>query len=203
MVKGIQMTEQNIENKDRRQFIDTVSKILGATASAVLLSGASVQHAFAFKGLSASDQFLNKQMLDTLIALSDTVLPQTSTPSASQVGCHDFVQSQLVKVHGSPRVEECKLLIRGLDTTSQNDHDKAFYLLNQTQKLALLTTIENSPGNPLHGSLSFIKSLIVFGYFTSKVGASQVLRYQAVPGGFKGSIKIDENTPGWGSLDFY
>ncbi len=167
MLKGIQMIKQTIENKDRRQFIDTVSKILGATASAVLLSGASVQHAFAFKGLSATEQFLEKQLLDTLIALSDTVLPQTSTPSASQVGCHEFVQSQLVKVHGSQRVEECKLLLQGLDATSQKDHDKAFYLLNQTQKTALLTAIENAPSNPLHRSLSFIKSLVVFGYITS------------------------------------
>ncbi|MDU0353713.1 hypothetical protein RS130_07055 [Paraglaciecola aquimarina] len=48
-----------------------------------------------------------------------------------------------------------------------------------------------------------LKALIVFGYFTSEVGATQALNYQAVPGGFKGSIPCDENTKSWGSIDYY
>ena len=50
---------------------------------------------------------------------------------------------------------------------------------------------------------SFIKALTVFGYFTSEAGATQTLAYQAVPGGFKGSIPANQGTKSWGSLDYY
>ena len=52
-------------------------------------------------------------------------------------------------------------------------------------------------------SFKQLKSLICFGYYTSKVGASQELRYLAVPGGYKGSIPYSSTDASWGSLGLF
>lgn len=197
------MSSLKIENQQKREFLAFVSKMLGVSASATLLTSAGIRHALAFSGLSESDQFLQEGELNTLIAFEDTILPQTSTPSASQVGCHEFVQSQILKVHGREKLEECKFFLEGIEKQSVAIYKTSFESLKQEQQIKLLSKVENDENDDLHKALLFHKSLIVFGYFTSKIGASQVLRYQAVPGGFKGSVKIDANTPGWGSLEYY
>ena len=48
-----------------------------------------------------------------------------------------------------------------------------------------------------------LKSLLVFGFFTTEVGATQALNYQAVPGGFKGSVSYSSLKKSWGSLAYY
>ncbi|MFA0810679.1 gluconate 2-dehydrogenase subunit 3 family protein [Microbulbifer epialgicus] len=48
-----------------------------------------------------------------------------------------------------------------------------------------------------------LKHIICFGYYTSLEGATQELAYQAIPGGFKGSIPLAQTGKGWGSLARY
>lgn len=46
---------------------------------------------------------------------------------------------------------------------------------------------------------TMIKQLAIFGFFTSKVGATDVLRYVAVPGRYDGDLAYVPGTPAWGT----
>jgi hypothetical protein len=46
---------------------------------------------------------------------------------------------------------------------------------------------------------TMIKQLAIFGFFTSKVGATEVLRYVAVPGRYDGDLAYVPGTPAWGT----
>jgi hypothetical protein len=46
---------------------------------------------------------------------------------------------------------------------------------------------------------TMIKQLVIFGFFTSKVGATEVLKYVAVPGRYDGDLAYTPGTPAWGT----
>ncbi len=46
---------------------------------------------------------------------------------------------------------------------------------------------------------TMFKQLTIFGFFTSKVGATEVLRYVAVPGRYDGDLAYVPGTPAWGT----
>ncbi|KIP87413.1 Twin-arginine translocation pathway signal, partial [Stenotrophomonas maltophilia] len=46
---------------------------------------------------------------------------------------------------------------------------------------------------------TMFKQLTIFGFFTSKVGATEVLKYVAVPGRYEGDVAYVPGTPAWGT----
>ena len=46
---------------------------------------------------------------------------------------------------------------------------------------------------------TMLKQLAIFGFFTSKVGATGVLQYVAVPGRYEGDLAYVPGTPAWGT----
>jgi hypothetical protein len=51
-------------------------------------------------------------------------------------------------------------------------------------------------GDPNH-YFSLMKQLTLLGYFTSEIGATQALRYVAVPGKYEGCIPIQKGNKAW------
>jgi len=111
------------------------------------------------------------------------------------VTCYD----KAIQQHG-------KDILAKIDQQSQTHFSKSFTELSTEQQTKLLVAIEQQ-------DLAFtaddkqqfkgLKLLVVFGYFTTEVGATQALSYQAVPGGFKGSIPYDSIGKSYGSLAYY
>jgi len=66
-----------------------------------------------------------------------------------------------------------------------------------------LVKIDNDYSSDIHEAFRFLKSLVVFGYYTSEVGASKELKYLAFPGGFKGSVAYDSIGSSFGSYAYY
>ncbi|MGJ8679655.1 gluconate 2-dehydrogenase subunit 3 family protein [Paraglaciecola sp.] len=206
--KATEITNKSDE-ESRRRFLQKVLGLACVTTSGSMLSSCALKSADAFA--KAESEPVNSKILfsegqmTTLFAIGDSILPRTDTPSASEVNCHNFVQHQLLACHSKDEQNACIEVIDQIDKTSIAQLNQPFALLSKEQQQTLLTQLENQQGFNEHtrGQFSFLKALIIFGYFTSEVGATQALNYQAVPGGFKGSIPCDENTKSWGSIDYY
>ena len=56
-------------------------------------------------------------------------------------------------------------------------------------------------GEAMPHYFTMIKQLAIFGFFTSKVGATGVLQYVAVPGRYDGDLAYVPGTPAWGPAD--
>jgi hypothetical protein len=181
MPADLNKTELETKTSDednRRLFMKKMVALFGATTAAAVLSGCSVPVAqqFAVQRPKApqNGELFSEHELTVLYSLCETILPKTDTPSAVEAGCHEFVPHQLQHCH-----------------TKQQQQ-----LLVNIESDGVSTDIEK-------GQFRFLKALIVFGYFTSEVGATQALNYQAVPGGFIGSIPANSDTKSWGSLAYY
>jgi|AntRauTorcE11897_2_1112592.scaffolds.fasta_scaffold42977_2 hypothetical protein len=135
--------------------------------------------------------------------LADVIMPKDDYPSASEVGVPSFIESMVATVYSE---EQRNLFINGLnefgslaketlkiDFMDSLEEDRYQYTFQQNE-MALHRRRDS--GNEPTFFLIF-KELTILGYFTSEPGATQVLRYEAVPGFYSGCMPFDEVGKTW------
>lgn len=193
----------------KRQFLKGLTALMGATAVSQLTSNNALAVAFNYQrssGEIVAGKLFSIPQMQILHDICAVVLPETDTPSAAQLDVHGFIDHQLVVCHSNEEQQMSKSFIERLDKVVHSEFKLGFSGLSSVQQHQLLTDLEaQKRGFTLEDKQVFkgLKSLLVFGYFTSEVGATQVLSYQAVPVGFKGSIPYESVGKSYGSLAYY
>lgn len=187
------------DNKiDRKEAIKRTGLLLGGVIFAPNILGV-------LKGCSAApgdwDPVLfSGEQARVVTALADVILPADDTPGASDVGVPKFIETMVNEVYNE---EQRQQFMDGLNkfTEDYRSELQAEYFDGTDEQRYEFTyhqnelALEESPG----GSpfiLTF-KELTMLGYFTSEVGATQVLRYEAVPGVYEGCIPVEEVGRTW------
>ncbi len=198
----------NINDQNRRVFLKRLSQAVGMASATALASGAGLNVAYAYQIRPNSAQtagriFSQTQML-TLMHIANTILPKTDTPSGADVDCHGFVDHQLAQCFEQHTQQEMKAIVDDINRHCQQNFSKGFADVTPQAQISVLQKIESQQGfnDTQKGQFKTLKSLIVFGFFTSEVGASQALRYDPVPGGFR-VISYKPGDKAWGSLAYY
>ena len=134
------------------------------------------------------------------------VIPKTGTAGAAEVDTHGFIDSQLYHCYPLEDQQKVSAVLSKINQIALQRYKQHFSGTTNAQQLELLTDLEK-PANGFDGTdksqFKFLKGQIVFGYYTSEVGASQELEYLVVPGPFKGSIPYDSLGKTWGSMNRY
>lgn len=119
-------------------------------------------------------------------SVSDLIIPRTTTPGASDVGVVGFIDNMLA---GFVTPAEREQFLSGLDQLMQlaSANEQALVSIVAAQDEAAFASKEKSFWREL-------KQLVVLGYCTSEPGATQLLEYLPVPGGFKPSIAVTATT---------
>jgi ABC-type uncharacterized transport system auxiliary subunit len=196
------------DDDNRRMFMKKMVALFGATTAATVLAGCSIPEAEKFavqRPNPISGNLFSEHELTVLYSLCETILPKTDTPSAVEVGCHEFVPHQLQHCHSKQQQDDCIQILNTVDIHANNKFGKTFVLLQPQQQQQLLVDIESDKVSTdiEKGQFRFLKALIVFGYFTSEVGVTKALNYQPVPGGFIGSIPANSDTKSWSPQAYY
>jgi len=187
------------DNKiDRKEAIKRAGLLLGGVMFAPNILGV-LNGCTASPGNWTPTLFSNDQAR-IVTALADVILPADDSPSASDLGVPKFIETMVNEVYSEVQQRE---FLEGLDKFADdyradiqsefadgNDTDKYDFTYYQNR----LAVEEDPARNPFF--LSF-KELTLLGYFTTEVGASEVLRYQAVPGSYEGCIPYDEVGKTW------
>ena len=187
------------DNKiDRKEAIKRAGLLLGGVVFAPNILGV-LNGCTATPGDWTPTLFSNDQAR-IVTALADVILPADESPAASELGVPEFIETMVDEVYSEVQQRE---FLEGLDKFADdyradiqsefadgNDTDKYDFTYHQNR----LAVEEDPASNPFF--LSF-KELTLLGYFTSEVGASEVLRYQAVPGNYEGCIPYDEVGKTW------
>ncbi|MDN4504286.1 gluconate 2-dehydrogenase subunit 3 family protein [Alteromonadaceae bacterium BrNp21-10] len=189
----------------RRDFIKNLSLMLGGALSApavFALDNASLGHS-----TTTSTGSLFNQELALFDAIAETIIPQTDTPGAKAAKVGQFIHNiinhtytQAQKAQFADNLNEFKSLVKA-------QHNSSFIKLSAPQQLALLTplnenavkgrwndSIESIPGSAL---MATMKELTVIGFYTSELGATQVLKYDPIPGGYQGDVPYAEIGGAW------
>ncbi len=203
-------TDVALPSMDKRQLLRGITALIGASVVAQLTTGNAFAVALSYEAKTDSaektGQVFSLQQMQVLADICAVVLPRTDTPSAAELDVHGFIDHQLFVCHDKSQQKQMIKIVEKIAQQSQLNFSKPFTQLNVEQQNQLLVALEIAKlGFSVTDKEQFkaLKSLLVFGYFTTEVGATQALSYQAVPGGFKGSIPYDSVGKSYGSLAYY
>jgi Gluconate 2-dehydrogenase subunit 3 len=173
----------------RRKALRTLAAVAaGAVASPLWVESLSAlarqqAHAHAAQAAIATDNWkpkvLNARQNDSVIVLTELIIPQTDTPGAKAARVNRFVDTVLQDAKPADRAT----FVRGLtwiDQRSQALFKKAFAAATAEEQTSLLTRLsaEGNPDNEATLGRDFfraIKSMTINGYYTSQIGLRQEL----------------------------
>ena len=187
---------------NRRELLQQVAYLMGGAISAPailgVLNGCTPKPHAQWTPKSFTDQ-----QGEIVAEVAEIMIPRTDTPGARDIGLPQFIDAMLADAYTA---EDRARYIGGLnelDARAGVTHGGKFMALTSEQRIALVQRLQyeaaaeerelTSP--PLQLRRPFIlmtRELTLLGFFTSQVGAMQVLQYDPVPGAFRGCVPLAE-----------
>jgi len=129
---------------------------------------------------------------ELIATMAELILPETDTPGAGTVGVPAFIG---LMVADWMKEEERRQFLAGLDQIDQMSRDAggpSFLALPPAQQVQLMSRLDRSTGaeGSAEGSYATLKSLTVYGYFTSEPIVTRVLKTPMIPGHYDGAAPL-------------
>lgn len=146
---------------------------------------------------------------ELIAELSETIIPKTDTPGAKDAGVENYIINVLVNCTG--QVEQNKFLngLIDLQDYTQKKFNKSYFKCNLNERTFILTHFEdkgvysyqilNKINNKFLGGsfFSLLKNLTIEGYCFSKIGATEGLAYDYIPGSYEACIPLSASQKSW------
>ncbi len=188
---------------DRRTALQRIAVLMGGAISASTAAGVLGGCSAGEEGAVFKARTLTQGRDELVATLSELIIPETDTPGARAARVHEFADNMLTDWYDEAETEE---FLAGLEDVQQRAHEQgaaSFIDLDSEQQTKILIQMEQEAelwrenGEP--GTAPFfqtIKSLTLFGYYTSEVGATQELRVNPM-GVYKPDIPFSEIGRAW------
>ena len=176
---------------------------------AILVGGSIVGSELFLSGCKTSDRVpglpLSQEDIAYLDEIAETIIPTTNTPGAKAAKVGEFMH---VMVTDCYEAKDQKVFLEGMNKLNQacnKMHKHDFMGATPEHRKELLVSLDKEAQeyqkskkreDPTH-YFSMMKQLTLLGYFTSEVGATQALRYEAVPGRYEGCIPYKKGDKAW------
>lgn len=189
---------------DRRELL---KMIVAATGAAMIGLPALVQGQAPAAGMKTP---FSDADVGTLDEIAETILPRTATPGAKDAGAGLFMARFVTDCYTARQQATFRAGLADIDKRAGG----RFVALAPQARTELLRALDAEArkhavdvtetgtaeeGERMPHYFTMIKQLAIFGFFTSKVGATEVLRYVAVPGRYDGELAYVLGTPAWGT----
>jgi len=201
----------------RREFLECAALLIGGvglTQSGFSLSNEQKLYlASAPSYIERPVDFFSIAQRTLINSLTEIIIPKTDTPGANDAGVGKFIELMLADWLNE---EERKVFMTGLESVSEmakSSFDKSALDLSSEELLEILNSLEkhaenhpwydlgNQDGAFVEGRpapfICQLKELTIYGFFTSEVGSTQVLRYQPMPMKFDGDVPLQEGESTW------
>jgi len=203
---------------DRREAIRRTSLIVGGALSASAIAAVMSGCKSAPVDPNWTAGYLDENQISTVAEVVERIIPTTDTPGAKEAGVHQFIDAFLQDNATKEEQSMLKAGLADLDSRSRNKHSKIFAKLSDDQMDDILTEIAQgshaseediasaiaNEGEAVQGLqldpkmfFSSIRQLTLLGFFTSEIGATQVLKMDAIPGHYLGCIPYEEVGRAW------
>jgi len=179
---------------DRRTALKRTAMIMGGALSSSAIAGV-LQGCSAEKQLDWQPVFLSQEQAATTAEVTERIIPATDTPGAKDVGVPEFIDKMLNDIYTEEEQQQFLDGINQLNQESESAFGDPFVGLSPEQqdevlqKMAVASGDYQGEGKPF---FKMAKELTMLGFFTSEIGATQVLQYAQVPGYYEGCIPVEE-----------
>ena len=194
----------NSINMNRRDLIKQIALITGATVAG---------SEFFLSGCKNTDRppagFFTEEDISFFDEVAETIIPKTTTPGAKDAEVGKFMASYSTDCYSKDELQLLKEGIRELNKKSSTMNREFFVDATAAQKQRVL---EEADGDAKKHNeekehskkkvmvphyFTLMKQMVLLGFFTSKPGATGVLRYVPVPGKYLGCIDYKEGETSW------
>ena len=135
---------------------------------------------------------------ETLLdGIGDTILPATpGSPGAGSVAIGRFILRMTADCYAPAAATALRQVLARVRAAAGS---RSWTELSTAEREALLVEIERRPPANVEGVAPWrhLKDLVLLGYFTSEAGATQALRYDPVPGAYRGSVPLRPGDRAW------
>ena len=147
----------------------------------------------------------SEEDISFLDEVAETIIPKTTTPGAKDAAVGSFMTVMVNDCYDKKDQQTFHEGIKKLDDACQKTHKTGFMKATPEQRTSLLTTLDKEAkehqkskqkDDPSH-YFTMMKQLTLFGFFTSKPGATQVLRHEPVPGRYDGALPYKKGDRAW------
>ena len=178
---------------DRREILKISGAILGytivgGTAAAVLTGCKSDANA-----KPADLDLFDQSTYELIVDVTERIIPKTDTPGAKDANVVSYIHSRLKNF---ATAEERTAMLEGLktfDSMSETKFGKTYNHLPEGEKNEIMNMMQAEASKEGDHLFNQLKQETVVGFFTSEVGATQVLRHDPIPGEYIGCA---DYTPG-------
>jgi hypothetical protein len=188
---------------DRRELLKMVAMLTGGA----VIGG----QVFLATGCNSSDTAaigsatFSPDDIAFLDEVGETILPKTNTPGAKDAEVGKFMTVMVNDCYTESDQKTFHEGIKKLNDACSKAHGHGFMKATPEQRKELLTALDKEakeyqkskkPEDPSH-YFTMMKQLTLTGFFTSKPGATQALRYVAVPGKYEGCVPYNKGDKAW------
>jgi hypothetical protein len=140
--------------------------------------------------------------LKLLDEIGETIIPATDTPGAKAVGIGAFMAMMVRECCDDRQRAAFRTGLAAIEAAAQARFGAGFLAAAPAQRTELLTELDRQahgphPADAAQEGYRLIKQLTLVGYFTSEIGATQVLRYVETPGSLDGNAPYRAGERAW------
>ncbi len=146
--------------------------------------------------------FFQMNDISLLDEIGETIIPTTlDSPGAKASKIGNFMDIYVARCYSPENQEKLRQGIAEFRVECKEKMGKSFLKLSQAARQQFLVELDQTANTtPSEADIHYfklLKNLVLFGYFTSKEGATQALRYLPVPGEFVGSYPFQAGDKAW------
>jgi gluconate 2-dehydrogenase gamma chain len=187
---------------NRRDAIKQASILLGGVLSAGAISGV-MAGCKAEPKIDWTPKYFTAEEGGLVEAIVERIIPKTDTPGAKDAGVHTFIDQMMADFFQEKDKAAFKDGLAKVEAEAKSAHGKSFVSLTpekQDEVLAKFDKEAYDPGRKNDDPPHFfrnMKELTVLGFCTSEAGATEFLKYDPVPGAYRGCIPYSEVGAAW------
>jgi gluconate 2-dehydrogenase gamma chain len=173
---------------DRRDLMGYALFLLGGSAAATVLSACTQ---------GPADHYFSRKRRALLEDVADLLIPQTDTPGARAVGVPAIVDRMMAQWASAETKTAFDAVLDELDAHSSQQNGKPYLELEPAKRLELYTAYDSERLADPRAAYGRFKELLLTAYYMSEPGATQELRFEPVPGPWRGDIPVSEVGRSW------
>ncbi len=187
---------------NRRDALRRTALLMGSAISASAMTGL-LSGCQPDKSISWKPAYFSPEEGDIVMHITERIIPKTTTPGANDAGVHTFIDKMMAEFYGDKEKKAFKDGLKRVAADSDSDYHKDFTSLTPEQQDALLKKYDQeafdqskTEGSDPH-FFRTMKELTLLGFFSSEIGATEVLRYEPSPGAYNGCIPYAKGDRAW------
>lgn len=185
----------------RREAIRRTAAVMGGALFAPSLAGL-LQGCTPRGDSEWSPVHFSEDQASWIRRLSETILPETDTPGALATGVPEWIERMVFEVYNQTNRDRFLEGLADLDRQVRELYSRSIDQLDPGERLKAVQVLNRDMVNgesrrPSIETYRLIKELTLLGYYSSEPGATEELRYEAVPGSYEGCIPYEEIGATW------